>query len=656
MNLNFGLATKIGIVAIVLIAITAGAVSITNLTGTTDILIRGALGDLEGDVNSHGQTLVAGIEVLEQDVLFLSNTPPVQGIIRTQQAEDGIDPQDGSTEEIWRERLDVIFTEMLEAKPQYFQARYIGVADDGLELVRVQRTGNTVEVVSESGLTPKGDSGYFLGTLPLAIGETYLSAINLNREGGVVAEPRTVTLRASTPVYGPDGELFGMVVINEDFGTVINETVEVLHENETVYITNSDGDFLLWSGEPDKAFGFDLGERHTMQDHFPDLAPLFQPGNILLERPASPEIRDDIPALHFLKVAGFDAANPDRFLGVAVSTPYAEITGEVQQVVSSSVISTIALVALGAVAAFAAARFLLNPLARVTSTVTAITGGDLSQRVQVASQDEIGVLGNAFNQMADQVQDLVGSLEGRVAERTRDLQTVADVNAQISTILEVDRLLQDVADLTKERFGLYHAHIYTTNEARDTLVLTAGAGHVGRQMVGEYRTIDWNNRDSIVASSARDRKGVIINDVTLSETFLPHPALPDTRSEMAVPLIARGQVLGVLDVQSDAVDNFDEETLSLMELMAGQVATALSNAQLFSVAERSSRHEAALGAIDQKIQSALDMDDLLKTAVRELGKALRVPHTAIELQMATETSPETKETSTNGSTNGSVDS
>ena len=324
----------------------------------------------------------------------------------------------------------------------------------------------------------------------------------------------------------------------------------------------------------------------------------------------------------------------------------AEVLAPINDALNSIVLPLVVVIALAVIIAFLVARSFSQPLQNMAATASRLgRERDWSIRVPVRGSDEFGVLGNAFNTMAEQIEDLVGSLEGRVQERTRDLQAVADVNAQISTILDVERLLQDVVDLTKERFGLYHAHIYTLNDTRDTLVLTAGAGHVGRQMVSENRTIDWNNRDSIVATSARNRQGVIINDVTKSATFLPHPSLPDTRSELAVPLIARGQVLGVLDVQSATVDNFDSATLAVIELLAGQIATALSNAQLFETSERTSRHEAALGAIDQKIQSALDMDDLLKTAVRELGKALRVPHTAIELQLTRENAAET---STNG--------
>ncbi len=319
-----------------------------------------------------------------------------------------------------------------------------------------------------------------------------------------------------------------------------------------------------------------------------------------------------------------------------------EALSPVNQAVTSVLVPAAIIIVIGLVAAYYLANQIANPLRRATDVAERIAAGDLDQRINVTSQDEIGILSYALNNMTDQLQDLIGTMEQRIADRTRDLETVVDVNEQISTILDLDRLLQDMVDLTKERFGLYHSHVYMLNEAGDTLVLTSGAGHVGRQMVAEVRTIDFNNRDSIVATAARTREGMVVNDVTESPTFLPHALLPRTRSELAVPLIARGRVLGVLDVQSDEVGHFTEEVFGVLEIMAGQISTALSNAQLFEVADRTSRHEAALGKIDRQIQEAVDMDEVLQVAVRELGKALRVPHTAIELRVSSDDSEEDK--------------
>lgn len=274
-----------------------------------------------------------------------------------------------------------------------------------------------------------------------------------------------------------------------------------------------------------------------------------------------------------------------------------------------------------------------RPLANLITTTREIQAGDFSKRATVAGRDELSNLAQSFNSMTDQLQRSFSSLEERVQARTRELEAVFAVNTQVGTILEVDRLLQDVTDMIKERFDLYHAHIFMYDPKDETLVLTAGAGHVGRQMVREGRVINVNNLRSIVARAARTREGVVVNNVTDVTDFLPHPLLPNTRSELAVPLVARGRLLGVLDVQSDDFDHFATETLSLMEILATQVAIALNNATLYEVAERTSRRERTIGNITQRIQNAVSIDEILQSTIRELGKALRVPHTAIELRL-----------------------
>jgi PAS domain S-box-containing protein len=174
--------------------------------------------------------------------------------------------------------------------------------------------------------------------------------------------------------------------------------------------------------------------------------------------------------------------------------------------------------------------------------------------------------------------------EEAVAKRATELQTVAEVSTTTATTLEPDRLLQTVVDLTKAQFGLYHAHIYLTNESWNTLLLAAGAGEVGRQMVADGWRIPMDHEQSIVASAARIRQSVIANDLVrnANSSFLSNQLLPDTRSEMAVPMIVGDQVLGVFDVQSDKVDYFSVEDANIFTTLASQVGVALQNARLYA--------------------------------------------------------------------------
>ncbi|KAA3661001.1 MAG: GAF domain-containing protein, partial [Chloroflexi bacterium] len=171
--------------------------------------------------------------------------------------------------------------------------------------------------------------------------------------------------------------------------------------------------------------------------------------------------------------------------------------------------------------------------------------------------------------------------QATVARRAAELETVSDLGTVAATILDPDELLQRVVDLTKERFNLYHAHVYLLDGDQTVLTLTNGAGEAGSAMVAEGRQIALSKEQSLVARAARSQEGVVINDVQAEPGFLPHPLLPNTRAEMAVPLIAGNEVQGVLDVQADKVDRFTAEDISIFTTLAAQVAVALQNARRY---------------------------------------------------------------------------
>ncbi len=171
--------------------------------------------------------------------------------------------------------------------------------------------------------------------------------------------------------------------------------------------------------------------------------------------------------------------------------------------------------------------------------------------------------------------------EGLIAQRATQLEAVATVSTTASTVLDPDKLLQAVVDLTKERFNLYHTHIYLADDAWNTLLLAAGAGEVGRQMVEAGHAIEMGAEKSLVARALRERNSIIVNDVQSEAGFLPNPMLPETRAEMAVPMIVGDKVIGVFDVQSDAVGHFTDADANIYTTLASQVAVALQNARLY---------------------------------------------------------------------------
>ncbi|NJN44150.1 MAG: GAF domain-containing protein, partial [Anaerolineae bacterium] len=159
---------------------------------------------------------------------------------------------------------------------------------------------------------------------------------------------------------------------------------------------------------------------------------------------------------------------------------------------------------------------------------------------------------------------------------------MAEVSTAVATIREMKTLLQDVVDLTKSRFNLYHAHVYLINESGKELVLTAGAGEAGRVMTAQGRIIPLLHESSLVARAAQTRQAVIVNDVSQASDFLPNPLLPETKSEMALPLIIGDRILGVLDVQSNQIGYFTDDDRRIQTILADQVAIAVSNAAQYT--------------------------------------------------------------------------
>lgn len=240
------------------------------------------------------------------------------------------------------------------------------------------------------------------------------------------------------------------------------------------------------------------------------------------------------------------------------------------------------------VIAYGVSRQISGPILALAETSTQMAEGDLSQTVEIRRQDEIGTLAQAFNSMAAQLRELVAGLEQRVADRTRDLErravqlaTAADVGRAAASILELEPLTQRVVQLVRERFDLYYAGLFLLDDAGEYAVLEAGSGEAGRLMKEEGHRLRVGG-SSMVGSACAQREARIALDVGEEPVRFDNPLLPDTRSEMALPLMVGDRVLGALDVQSTQQAAFSQEDIAVLQLVANQAAVAVDNARKFS--------------------------------------------------------------------------
>jgi len=220
-------------------------------------------------------------------------------------------------------------------------------------------------------------------------------------------------------------------------------------------------------------------------------------------------------------------------------------------------------------------------------------------------------------------------------KRAQQLSSVAEISTASSKELDIQKMLESVVQLTQRQFGLYHAHVFTFDENTSTLQIAACGWRADDENEGTHETVSipLDREQSLVARAARSKQAVIVNDVKSEPDWLANPLLPDTESEMAVPLVVGDQVLGVLDVQSNIVNAFTEEDANIQTTLASQVATALQNARSFARAQQQASRESTLNIISQKIQSATTVEAVLQIAARELGHALGAPMTVAQLSM-----------------------
>jgi len=170
--------------------------------------------------------------------------------------------------------------------------------------------------------------------------------------------------------------------------------------------------------------------------------------------------------------------------------------------------------------------------------------------------------------------------EEALERRALQLQTAAEVSRAISSILNPDELIQQVVNLVRERFGLYYVGLFLVDESGRWAVLRAGTGEAGQKMLETGHRLEVGGT-SMIGWCVANRQARIALDVGEEAVRFENPLLPETRSELALPLISRGQAIGAMTIQSAQPAAFSEEDITVLQTMADQLAIAIENARLF---------------------------------------------------------------------------
>ncbi|MBE2222240.1 MAG: GAF domain-containing protein [Anaerolineae bacterium] len=270
-------------------------------------------------------------------------------------------------------------------------------------------------------------------------------------------------------------------------------------------------------------------------------------------------------------------------------------------------------------------RQIIGRVEQLNTAVEAVSLGNFDTSLPPDQPDEIGQLTYNFGQMTDQLQHSLNLLN----ERNHAITTSTNISRSLSSILDSDILFPEVVNQIKQELNYYNVLIYMFDEQREEMVLVASTGEAGQALLDSRHKITQGK--GLVGRAYDTKSTILISDVAEDEGWLPNPLLPDTKSEIAVPIVLSDQVLGVLDVQQNETGSLTEVDAQLLELVASQVAIALRNAQLFENAQTSVRREAIANSIGQKLQTAADIESVLQIAAQELGKALKTQRATVQL-------------------------
>jgi GAF domain-containing protein/HAMP domain-containing protein len=353
--------------------------------------------------------------------------------------------------------------------------------------------------------------------------------------------------------------------------------------------------FVVDAGEPGEDISA-FGERYTTPSEM--LAENF---DTMMDAMVEPEIYTDEYG-SFLSAYAPIFTNAGERVGVIGVDILAEtILQKQRQILLQTSLVFLFALGLGLFFGSVAGNALTEPVKELIRGARAFAAGDLEQQINITTRDEIEDLAQTFNTMAREIQELISGLESRVAERTQALENrskelesanqsirrratqfeaLAQVTQNITSIRNLQDLFPRITTVISEKFGFYHVGIFLLDEISEYAVLIAANSAGGKSMLERNHRLRVGE-EGIVGYSASTGKPRIALDVGHDAVYFNNPDLPETHSEIALPLISKNIIVGILDVQSTEIAAFTNEDIQMLSLLADQVSLAIENARLF---------------------------------------------------------------------------
>ena len=275
--------------------------------------------------------------------------------------------------------------------------------------------------------------------------------------------------------------------------------------------------------------------------------------------------------------------------------------------------------------------------------------GSLYQKPDISAELLMGTCTDITERA--KVEQAHAELLATLKRRHNQLQTAAEVSRVATSILDPDKMVQRVVELSRERFDLYYAGLFLvdhtgdwTGEPNKWAVLRAGTGQAGQQLLAEEHKLKIGG-SSMIGWCLAHREARIALDVGKDAVRFENPRLPSTHSELALPLISRGDLVGALSIQSSQKVAFSQEDITVFQTMADQLANALINARFYAQAQqeiadrlqteaqllRRQEELKLLNAANRELATLMDLDQVLEATLGWMKKLLKIETSSIWL-------------------------
>lgn len=462
--MNLPISIRLSVVIVLAVVFAGGSVSVLAYTTTSDAMIRNELMHIEDEARVAEIRLQTRVSRIRDDVQFLAALPAVRDLIAAYR--QGADPE---TMAAARELAKDAFEAFVVTHPEYRQARIIGVADGGRELVNIRRVGASVVRVADADLQRKSEREFFVETATLRPGEFFLSPIDLTHDQGKIETPHVPALRGGCPLFAADGTIFGIVLVNFNIREVFESLADALPSRFELRIVNSAGDYLFYSTHPEKTFGFDLGATHRIQAEIPALADAVRTAGSIADFPAR-HVGDDT-VLHVRRVS-LHSEMPQHVVGMAVVASYADVLADALAMRDRAIWLTFGLIAVASVIAVGFARLITSPLHRIAHAIEMFAKNRTADApLPVDRQDELGALARSVRDMRDTIcrqeterENLLATIAATARQLTHAAHEISAATAQqtagaqeqavsaaqtLGTITDVLRTMSQAAERAK---------------------------------------------------------------------------------------------------------------------------------------------------------------------------------------------------------------